>query len=241
MTQPHSAGRTAHPSSGPPGAEVTATAAVLQRLRQWRVIPVVTVHDAADAAPLASALSEGGLPCAEFTLRVPAGLTSLERAAGLEGFTLGAGTVLTAAQTRQAVDAGAQFIVSPGLSAEVVAAGEAAGVPVLPGVVTATEIMSALGLGLKLVKFFPAATSGGPAALRALASAFPGLGFMPTGGITPDSLADYLTVPAVAAVGGTWITPEPMVAARNFAAITKLAQAAVTAATTASREQGQPA
>lgn len=198
-------------------------------LGRFGVVPVVVLDDASHAMPLACALTRGGLPCAEITLRTPAALRALEITAEVDGFVAGAGTVLTAAQARQAIDAGAQFLVSPGLSGEVVEAGRTAGVPILPGVVTATELMAALDLGVTVVKFFPAATSGGTAALKALAAPFPDVHFMPTGGIGPNNLHPYLAIPAVIAVGGTWIATSQLLADGDFAAISQLAVDAVMA------------
>jgi 2-dehydro-3-deoxyphosphogluconate aldolase/(4S)-4-hydroxy-2-oxoglutarate aldolase len=200
-----------------------------QTLGDLGVVPVVTLDEKAQAVPLAEALSTAGLPCAEITLRTPSALNALSAAASVDGFCAGAGTVLTAHQARQAVDAGAQFLVSPGLSTEVVEEGRAAGVAVLPGVATATEIMTALRLEVKTVKFFPAGPLGGPEALRTLSAAFPTVRFMPTGGIGPDNLASYLSVPAVAYVGGSWITTPELVTHGDFTTISRLAHDAVRA------------
>jgi 2-dehydro-3-deoxyphosphogluconate aldolase / (4S)-4-hydroxy-2-oxoglutarate aldolase len=193
------------------------------------VVPVVTLDDANQIGPLARALTDGGVPCAEITLRSRSALQVLEVAAAVEGFLAGAGTVLNARQAAQAVQAGAQFLVSPGLSREVVEAGRAAGVPVIPGIATATEVMAALDLGVHVVKFFPAAANGGPAALRALSAAFPQVRFMPTGGVNPGNLADYLAIPSVVALGGTWVADPQLVAARDYAGIARLAGDAVRA------------
>jgi 2-dehydro-3-deoxyphosphogluconate aldolase/(4S)-4-hydroxy-2-oxoglutarate aldolase len=215
-----------------------------QALGDLGVVPVVTLDDKAQALPLAEALSAAGLPCAEITLRTATALNALSAAASLDGFCAGAGTVLTGRQARQAVEAGARFLVSPGLSAEVVEKGRAAGVPVLPGVATATEVMTALRLGAKTVKFFPATPLGGPEALRALSAAFPTIRFMPTGGIGPDNLASYLSIPAVAYVGGSWITTPELVTNGDFTTISRLAHDAVRAAaehrTLSHHHQGHP-
>ena len=203
---------------------------VLARITERFVVPVVVIDDANRARPLAEALAAADLPCAEITLRTPESLNALEKAASLEHFIVGAGTVLTADQARQAIDAGAQFLVSPGLSRDVAEIAAAAGIPLLPGTVTATEVMAALDLAINVVKFFPAATSGGPAAVKALSAPFPSVGFIPTGGVNPGNLPDYLAVPAVVAVGGTWITTPQLLAMADFKAITQLAAAAVATA-----------
>ena len=170
---------------------------LLARIASFGVLPVVVIDRALDADYLAEALVGGGLPIAEVTLRTPAGLDAI-RALALRGDTLvGAGTVLTATQVDQAVDAGATFVVSPGLSRTVVERCLELGVLVVPGVVTATEVMAAMELGLDCVKFFPAETSGGAAAVAALAAPFPDLRVIPTGGIGPDNAASYLALPSV--------------------------------------------
>lgn len=212
---------------------------VLEGLHRSGVVPVVTLLDAAHAQPVGRALVAGGLPCLELTLRNDQALRALEAAAGVEGLLIGAGTVLDARQARQAVDAGAAFLVSPGLDAGVAETARAAGVPFLPGTATATEVMQARALGLTVVKLFPAATCGGPAAVRALAAPFPALRFMPTGGITPQTLPDYLAISAVLAVGGSWLTPPELLAAGDFPAVTRLAAAAV-ALVAAHRPQTTP-
>jgi 2-dehydro-3-deoxyphosphogluconate aldolase/(4S)-4-hydroxy-2-oxoglutarate aldolase len=181
--------------------------ALLARLASHRLVPVVVIDDVGTADSLGDALVAGGLPVAEVTFRTAAGLESLRRLAGRGDLLVGAGTVLTPTQVDQAVAAGAEYIVSPGLSRAVVERCLEHGVLPLPGAVTATEIQAALELGLTTVKFFPAESSGGAAAVRALAAPFTEVGFMPTGGIGPDNLADYLTLPAVRAVGGSWMVP----------------------------------
>jgi 2-dehydro-3-deoxyphosphogluconate aldolase/(4S)-4-hydroxy-2-oxoglutarate aldolase len=203
------------------------------------VVPVVTISDGHDATALAAALLDGGLPCAEITLRTPAGLDALRQASTVDGFTVGAGTVLTEDQARQAIDAGARFLVTPGLSGAVLTVGLEAGVPVIPGVATPTEAITALTLGLHLVKFFPAAAHGGPAGLAALAAAFPDLTFMPTGGITAQNMADYLAIRSVTAVGGTWITAPATLDEHDFPAITQLARAARAVAAARTSHQNQ--
>lgn len=200
---------------------------LMQTLRASRLVPVVVLEDADDALPLADALVAGGLPVAEITFRTADAEKSIRAMAARGDVLVGAGTVLTSRQVDQAVDAGASFVVSPGLSRAVVERCHERGVAVLPGAVTATEIQAALELDVSAVKFFPAGTSGGAAALRALAGPFGGVQFVPTGGIGPANALDYLSVPAVAAVGGSWMVPGHQLRARNFSEITRLTAEAV--------------
>jgi 2-dehydro-3-deoxyphosphogluconate aldolase/(4S)-4-hydroxy-2-oxoglutarate aldolase len=181
--------------------------ALLAKLSSHLLVPVVVIDDASTADSLGEALVTGGLPVAEVTFRTAAGPEALRRLAARGDLLVGAGTVLTAAQVDEAVAAGAQFVVSPGLSRAVVERCLEHQVLPLPGAVTATEVQAALELGLSTVKFFPAESSGGVAAVRALGAPFAEVGFMPTGGIGPDNLADYLALPAVRAVGGSWMVP----------------------------------
>ena len=200
---------------------------VLPALRAARLVPVVVLDDAADADALAGALVAGGLPVAEVTFRTAAAQDSIRAMAARGDILVGAGTVLTPGQVDQAVAAGAKFVVSPGLSRAVVERCSEHGVLALPGAVTATEVQGALELGLTTVKFFPAGTSGGPAAIKALAAPFGSVQFVPTGGVGPGNLADYLAVPAVAAVGGSWMVPRDRVKAGDFAGIRTLCAEAV--------------
>lgn len=199
----------------------------LSTLRAARLVPVVVLDDAADAGPLAAALVAGGLPVAEVTFRTSAAQDSIRAMADRNDILVGAGTVLTPEQVDLAVAAGATFVVSPGLSRAVVERCHERGVLALPGAVTATEIQAALELGLTTVKFFPAGTSGGAAAVAALAAPFGGVSFVPTGGIGPTNLHEYLALPSVAAVGGSWMVPRATVRAGDFAEITRLTAEAV--------------
>lgn len=200
---------------------------VLKVIAAARLLPVITIDDAAAAVPLAAALKRGGLGCAEITLRTPAARDALAALAADPDLVTGAGTVLTPEQAARALDAGAQFIVSPGLSLPLVRYCQQAGVPVFPGVATATEVMTALDAGLEVVKFFPAQQSGGAAALKALHAPLPMMKFIPTGGITAANLPDYLAVPAVLAAGGSWMAAPPLLRAGDFGEITRLTAAAV--------------
>jgi 2-dehydro-3-deoxyphosphogluconate aldolase/(4S)-4-hydroxy-2-oxoglutarate aldolase len=199
----------------------------LSALRAARLVPVVVLDDAHDAAPLAAALVAGGLPVAEVTFRTPAAADSIRAMADRGDMVVGAGTVLTSQQVDQAVEAGASYVVSPGLSRAVVERCQDHGVLALPGAVTATEIQAALELGLTTVKFFPAGTSGGAPAIAALAAPFGGVSFVPTGGIGPRNLHDYLAIPAVAAVGGSWMVPRDRVQAGDFTQVARLTSEAV--------------
>lgn len=195
------------------------------------VLPVVVLRDAADAVPLAGALLAGGVRTMELTLRTPTALAAIEKVADeVPDVVVGAGTVVDPGQARDAVRAGARFLVSPGSPAALVGAMLEHGVPVLPGVGTATEAMAMRAMGLTELKFFPASASGGPGYLRALAGPLPDLTFCPTGGVTPDNLADYVALPNVRCVGGSWLTPDALVTAGDWAAITDLAAKAVTGA-----------
>ncbi|WP_432548942.1 bifunctional 4-hydroxy-2-oxoglutarate aldolase/2-dehydro-3-deoxy-phosphogluconate aldolase [Kineococcus auxinigenes] len=200
---------------------------VLTALAAHRVVPVVVLDDAAHADPLAGALVAGGLPVAEITFRTTAAEEAIRRVAARGDVLVGAGTVLTPAQVDRAVAAGAAYVVSPGLSRAVVERCAEHGVPVLPGAVTATEVQAALELGLGTVKFFPAGTSGGAAAVRALSAPFPDVRFVPTGGVGPGNLHEWLALPSVAAVGGSWMVPRERITAGDLAAVRALAAEAV--------------
>ncbi|NEC52172.1 bifunctional 4-hydroxy-2-oxoglutarate aldolase/2-dehydro-3-deoxy-phosphogluconate aldolase [Actinospica acidiphila] len=191
------------------------------------VVPVVVVEDAADAVPLARALVAGGLPAIEVTLRTPAAPDAIRAiAAEVPGAVVGAGTVLTPGQVTDAVAAGARFLVSPGCTDTLLAALRASGVPFLPGVSTASEVMALLERGVREMKFFPARAAGGTAYLKSLAGPLPEARFCPTGGIGPDTAPDYLALPNVGCVGGSWMLPEDAVAARDWARVERLAREA---------------
>jgi 2-dehydro-3-deoxyphosphogluconate aldolase/(4S)-4-hydroxy-2-oxoglutarate aldolase len=200
---------------------------VLDLLGSFGVVPVVVIDDAARAEPLGAALRLGGLPCAEVTLRTPAALEALRVLALDPALLVGAGTVVRPSQVDQALAAGASFVVSPGFSAAVVAECQQAGVPVLPGVATATEIQLALDAGVEVVKFFPAEAAGGVRTLAALAAPFRDVRFVPTGGVTAAGVPAYLALPAVLAVGGSWLVAATLLADERFGEVTRLAAAAV--------------
>ncbi|MFI5682301.1 bifunctional 4-hydroxy-2-oxoglutarate aldolase/2-dehydro-3-deoxy-phosphogluconate aldolase [Streptomyces sp. NPDC051636] len=191
------------------------------------VVPVVVVSDAADAVPLARALVAGGLPAIEVTLRTPAALEAIRAIAGaLPDAVVGAGTVLAPGQVTQCVAAGARFLVSPGWTDVLLGAMRASGVPFLPGVSTASEVVALLERGVREMKFFPAQAAGGTAYLRSLAGPLPQARFCPTGGIGPENAAEYLSLPNVGCVGGSWMVPADAVAARDWARVEALARAA---------------
>ena len=188
------------------------------------VVPVLIIEDEAQAVPLARALVAGGLLALEVTLRTPAALDCIRRIAGeVEGAVVGAGTVTTASARQAVADAGARFAVSPGL---IDGEGVNGPTPLLPGIATATELMRGLRAGFTHFKLFPANVVGGPAALKAFASPFPQATFCPTGGVDAKNAGDYLALPNVICVGGSWVAPADAVRAGDWARITDLARAA---------------
>jgi 2-dehydro-3-deoxyphosphogluconate aldolase/(4S)-4-hydroxy-2-oxoglutarate aldolase len=191
------------------------------------VLPVLTIERLEDALPLAGALVRGGLTVLEVTFRTEAAAPAIAAIAReLPDAVVGAGTLLRPNDITQALEAGAKFLVSPGMVPELVAAGLASDVPYLPGVATASEVMIARGLGCSLLKFFPAAAIGGPAALAAFAPVFRGVAFCPTGGITEETAPSYLRLPNVPMVGGAWMVPAAAIAERDWSRITGLAKKA---------------
>jgi 2-dehydro-3-deoxyphosphogluconate aldolase / (4S)-4-hydroxy-2-oxoglutarate aldolase len=193
------------------------------RLEKCRILPVVDVADSNDARDLGSALLASGLAQVELTLRRPGALDAVAAAAEDARLFVGAGTVLSAAQARDCLAAGARFIVSPGTDRGVIAACLDAGVPVLPGVATPTDLMTATSMGIDVVKFFPAHVLGGVATIRALAGPFPAVRFVPTGGIDSTRAPSYLDEHAVLAVGGSWMAPRELIQERDWSAISALA------------------
>ncbi len=192
------------------------------------IIPVVVLNDVKDAKPLGQALIDGGLPVAEVTFRTDAAEESIRiLSKEYPDMLVGAGTVLTTEQVDRAVDAGAKFIVSPGLNPTVVTHCQDKGVPVFPGVVTPGEIERGLSLGLDVMKFFPAEPSGGLAMINAMGAAYTKVKFMPTGGINPDNVKDYLKSDKILACGGSWMVKGSMISAGEFDKITDLCKEAV--------------
>ena len=195
----------------------------LERLYNAAVVPVVVLDDAADAVPTAKALLAGGVDVMEITFRTAAAADSIEAVAKeCPDMLVGAGTVITLEQCKNAVARGAKFIVSPGFSEEVVGYCVEHGVPVAPGCVTPTEIMSAMKYGLKMVKFFPANVYGGLKAMKNLSAPFVGMKFLPTGGVNSDNIKEYIDAPFIHAVGGSWVCPKADIAAGNWDKITRL-------------------
>ncbi|SDS81924.1 2-dehydro-3-deoxyphosphogluconate aldolase / (4S)-4-hydroxy-2-oxoglutarate aldolase [Nocardioides scoriae] len=188
------------------------------------VVPVVVLHDVEQAVPVARALLAGGVPVIELTLRTPAALACVERiAAEVPEILLGVGTVVTPANAKDALSAGAQFLVSPGTTETLAAAMQETGLPHLPGAATVSEVLRLLELGYEELKFFPAEQAGGAPFLKSLGAPVPQARFCPTGGITAATAASYLSLPNVGCVGGSWITPADAVATGDWARITELA------------------
>ncbi|MDJ0827205.1 MAG: bifunctional 4-hydroxy-2-oxoglutarate aldolase/2-dehydro-3-deoxy-phosphogluconate aldolase [Rhodobacter sp.] len=203
-----------------------ASVRTLELCRMAPVIPVLVIQDAATAQSLAEALVAGGLPVLEVTLRTPAALQAISAMAGVPGGVVGAGTVLNAGDVAAAKAAGARFAVSPGATDALLDACEAADLPILPGAATASEAMRLLQRGYTTAKFFPAEAAGGAPALKALGAPLPQMTFCPTGGVGPGNAGDYLGLPNVACVGGSWVAPTAMVDAGDWAGIEALAREA---------------
>ncbi|WP_378948867.1 2-dehydro-3-deoxy-phosphogluconate aldolase [Mesorhizobium sp. ANAO-SY3R2] len=202
----------------------TKTQKLLSLLNGQPVIPVLKIERAADAVPLAAALARGGLKAIEITLRTAEAVEAIRRvAAEVEDCIVGAGTILNARQFDEAVAAGSKFIVSPGITRELLAAAGPSDVPFLPGAITPSEIMAAREAGLDFLKFFPAEQAGGAAFLKALASPIADVKFCPTGGISAKNAMDYLSLPNVVCIGGSWVAPDDMVKAGDWKGIEALA------------------
>ncbi|WP_340160397.1 2-dehydro-3-deoxy-phosphogluconate aldolase [uncultured Hoeflea sp.] len=200
------------------------TEALISILKLQPVVPVLVIKDLAHAVPLARALVAGGLKAIEITMRTPVALQAIRAVADeVEGAVPGAGTVLNAGQYQQAVEAGSQFIVSPGTTLELLDVARKSSVPLLPGAATPSEVMALKEEGYKVLKFFPAEQAGGAAYLKSLSSPLAGMQFCPTGGITPDNARDYLSLPNVVCVGGSWVAPNALVEAGDWDGITRLA------------------
>lgn len=197
---------------------------LVSTLKLQPVVPVIVIDDARHAVPLARALVAGGLKAIEITLRTAAALDAIKAVADeVEGAVAGAGTVLDARQWDLAIKAGSKFIVSPGSCNSVLDAADASDIPLLPGAVTATEVMMLRDRGYSVLKFFPAEQAGGASYLNALASPLAGIRFCPTGGVSLKNAMDYLNLPNVICVGGSWVAPKELVSAGDWAGITKLA------------------
>ena len=204
----------------------TTSQEIQRRLSDVRIVPVTAFDDGDQAQDTARALIRGGVTCIEVTFRTAAAAEAIARAAEIDGLLVGAGTILSVEQLHSAVEAGARFGVAPCLNPDVVAAAQESGLPFFPGVATPTEIDRARELGIDTVKVFPAGLLGGPAFLKAMAAVYPDVGFIPTGGIDAASAPEYLAIPAVVAVGGSWIAPSDAVRAGRYDEIAERARRA---------------
>lgn len=201
---------------------------ILEQIEKIGIVPVVVLNDAADAVPLAKALIDGGLPCAEVTFRTDAAEESIKKMSeAYPEMLVGAGTVLTIENVDKAVKAGAKFIVSPGLNPKIVAYCVENNIPVTPGVTNPSDIEVALEYGLDVVKFFPAEAAGGLSMIKSMAAPYTKMKFMPTGGINAKNLNDYLSYDKILACGGSWMVKGDLVTAKDFDQITKLVKEAV--------------
>lgn len=200
---------------------------VIESLSVARIVPVIVIDDAAQAADLAAALAEGGISAVEITLRTPAGLDAMAAMAAHAGLTVGGGTVLTAAQVDACAGAGARFIVSPGIDDEVIARGLELGLGVLPGVATATEVQRGLRHGLSELKLFPADRLGGLGMIGSLSGPFPDVRFMPSGGVSAANAVEYLAHPSVFAISGSWMATRAAISAGDFDGIRAASAAAM--------------
>ncbi len=199
-----------------------------QILQQGPVVPVMVIDDLSSAVPLARALVAGGIRVLEITLRTPVAIDAIRQiAAEVDGAIVGAGTVLTPDQFRACREAGSRFVISPGLTPNLLGAAQDAGIPLIPGIATISELMMGMEYGLDAFKFFPAEAAGGIPMLKAIAGPIPQIQFCPTGGITPANYRDYLALKNVSCVGGSWLAPADKVRAGDFAAVTALAKEAV--------------
>lgn len=198
-----------------------------KKIEELKIVPVVKLDDAADAKPLAEALIAGGLPVAEVTFRTDAAYESIKAMAEYPEMLVGAGTVINVEQAKLAIEAGAKFLVSPGFSKAVVAYAQENNIPIFPGICTPTEVMAALEMGLKVVKFFPAENFGGLKTVNALTAPFPAIRIMPTGGIGENNIKDYLANPKIIACGGSWMVKDTLIKDKNFAEIQRLTASAV--------------
>lgn len=203
---------------------------ILTEVAEIKIVPVVEIEDAATAVPLARALMTGGIGTMEVTLRTPAALDAMRAiAAEVDGFLVGAGSIVTTGQVSAAIDAGAAYGVSPGWHPDLSRAAEDAGLPYVPGVVTPSEVLAAVEHGHRRLKFFPAGNYGGTSTLRSFVGPFGALdvSFMPTGGVNAANLREFLNLPNVFAVGGTWIAPRTAISAQDTTTVTASAREAV--------------
>ena len=200
---------------------------MIELIKSLRIVPVVAISDASKAQDLANALVAAGLPIAEITLRTPASLEALKIAANNKDLHVGVGSLRNGEDLKKAIDAGATFAVSAGFSPSVAAEANKQGIPYFPGVSTPTEMLQAINEGITTLKFFPAETLGGVNALKAMSAPFPGISFMPTGGITAANAQQYLELASVVAVGGSWMVAQKLIDAGDFDEIISLTKEAV--------------
>ena len=202
---------------------------MIQELEALKIIPVVAIHDADHAAPLAEALVAGGLPVAEVTLRTDAGLDAISKLAKLDNFLIGAGTVHSSDDAKQVADAGAKFVVTPGFNPKTVQWCLDNNMPIFPGISSPTDLETALEFGLEVVKFFPAERNGGIPMLKALQGPYGGIRFIPTGGINSENIDEYLALRSVVACAGNWMMKSDMIAAGQYYQITDITKTALAA------------
>lgn len=200
------------------------------QLEQFRIVPVVAIDSSDRAKPLANALEAGGLPCAEITLRTDSAFDAIRQLTGRADFVVGAGTVHSVDQAKAVADAGAAFVVTPGFNPNTVAWCIKNDLPVVPGISCPTDLEMALEFGLQVVKFFPAEAIGGIKMLKALSGPYGGIRFVPTGGISPANLANYLSLPQVLACGGSWMVKSDLISEGRFDEITQLTAQAMSLA-----------
>jgi len=200
---------------------------MIELIKSLRIVPVVAISDASKAEDLANALVAAGLPIAEITLRTPASLEALKIAANNKDLHVGVGSLRNSEDLKKAIDAGATFAISAGFSPSVSAEANKQGIPYFPGVSTPTEMLQAINEGVTTLKFFPAETLGGVNALKAMTAPFPGISFMPTGGITAANARQYLELSSVVAVGGSWMVAQKLIDAGDFDEIISLTKEAV--------------
>lgn len=196
---------------------------IVKQIEDLKVVPVVAIENLDDADRLADALTAGGIPCAEITLRTDAGLAAIERLAKRSDFLVGAGTVHNADQAAAVIDAGAKFVVAPGFNPKTVSKCIEKKVPIFPGTSSPTDLEQALEFGLEIVKFFPAEAMGGVKTLKAFHGPYRKIRFMPTGGVSMANLLDYLSLPYVIGCGGSWMAKGDLIAAGRFDEITRMA------------------
>ena len=200
---------------------------IIEQIRTIGIVPVIAISDANGAVPLAQALKAGGLPCAEVTFRTAAAADAIRQIkTHVPDVLIGAGTILSSEQADTAINAGAQFLVSPGFNPKVVAHCREKNYHIVPGCATPSDMEAALEMGLTLVKFFPAEQAGGLAYIKAVAAPYAALSFLPTGGIGPKNLAEYLSFPRIVACGGSWMASKDLIDAGDFATIERLSREA---------------